>query len=335
MLALEVRPRALKKYARRLLLPLPVGELFAERGLFEFAYRCTGQGFEEYEGVGKLPFGKRLSQKGAKFFWRDLCAVLQDDRRERPFLPFRMRYADYRGFFDGGMPHQRVLNVDRADPLATGLHQVFGAVDNFYEAFVIDGGNVARFEPAICGPSMSLVRRIVVAGSYPGTTDFQFAGSVAVARSFDRLAFEAFRPHDAEFNEGSGPALFGANFVLLVGGPLTHVPFEFADSCEWRGFGHAPEMQDVEIVFVESAHESLGRRGPSDDDPNGPVELPAAGIFLKRCEDAQPDGRNTARNGTCSWLMRSRTLSGSTLGPGRISRAPAIVHEYGKPQAFA
>src|SRR5208282_2442730 len=297
MVVLEVRPGMLEKFATRLWIPGPVGELFAERGLFEFADGGAGQSFEENERIGKLPFGERLSQKGAKFFRRSVCPVFQNNSSEWALLPFGMRDADHRGFFDGRMPHQRVFYVHRTDPFTAGFDEIFGAVDDFHEAFVIDGGHVAGFEPPIFGPAMSLVRRIVVAGRYPGTANFQFAGGVAIARSFDRFAFEAFRPHDAEFNEGGGPALFCADFVLLVRGPVSHVAFEFADSGEWRGFRHPPEVENVEAVLVEGAHQTFRRSGTAANQANGPAEFPAARIFLERCEDAEPDGGNPARNG--------------------------------------
>jgi hypothetical protein len=58
------------RHPTRLWIPFPIGELLAERALFEFAYGSAGQGFDENESVGKLPLGERLSQESAKFFWR-------------------------------------------------------------------------------------------------------------------------------------------------------------------------------------------------------------------------------------------------------------------------
>src|ERR1700722_58108 len=179
------------------------------------------------------------------------------------------------------MSHQRVFNIHGTDPFAAGLHQVLGAVDNLDKPLIIHRSDVAGFEPAILGPAMGLVWGIVVAGSYPGTAYFELAGSIAVAGSFDRLALEAFRAHHAQFDKGSRPALFCSDFVLSVGGPVAHVAFEFADSGEGRGFGHAPEMEDVEIVLVEGAHEALRRGRAADDNANGPCEFPAPGIFLE------------------------------------------------------
>jgi len=54
--------------AAPLLVPGPVGELFAEGCFFEFAYAGAGDFREEDEGVGELPFGEGLGEEGAEFF---------------------------------------------------------------------------------------------------------------------------------------------------------------------------------------------------------------------------------------------------------------------------
>lgn len=283
------------------MIPIPVGELFAESGFFEFADGSAGEGFDENESVGKLPLGEGLSEEGAQFLGCGLRAIFEDDGRERALLPFGMRDADDGGFLDGWMTHQGVFNVNGADPFAAGFNEVFGAVNNFDEAFVVNGGDVAGFEPAIFGPAMGLVGGIVIAGSNPRAANFEFAGGYAVAWSFDGLAFVtlrgAFRTHDAKFDEGTWPALFGADFVLLIGSPVTHVALESADGGDGSGFRHAPEVEDLEIVLVERAHEALRRSGAAANDADGPGEFPSAGIFLESGEHAEPDGGNTARDG--------------------------------------
>src|ERR1700681_1666211 len=96
-----------------------------------------------------------------------------------------MRDADYGGFFYGGMTHQGVFEVYGADPFAAGFHQIFGAVDNFDEAFVVHGGDVAGLEPAVLGPATGLVGSVVIAAGDPRAAHFELAGSFAVAGSFD------------------------------------------------------------------------------------------------------------------------------------------------------
>ena len=133
--------------------------------------------------------------------------------------------------------------------------------------------------------------------------------------------------------------MFCADFVLLVGGPVTHMAFQFADSSKWRGFGHAPKMQDVEIVLVERAHESLWRGRAADDDANGPVEFPSAGIFLERGEHAEPNGRHSASDGDVFLADQIQNAFGVDIRPrqnqarpshsARIRQAPGVGVKHG------
>src|SRR5258707_12111335 len=102
-----------------------------------------------------------------------------------------MRDADYGGFFYGGMAHEGVFEVDGADPFAAGFHEIFCAVDDFDEAFVVHGGDIAGLEPAVLGPAMALVRRIVVAGGDPRAAHFELPGRFAVARRSDAFSVSA------------------------------------------------------------------------------------------------------------------------------------------------
>src|SRR5580693_66658 len=250
-----------------------------------------------------------------------------------------MRDTDYRGLFDSGVTHQYVFDVHGTDPLTARLNQVFGAVDNLHKTFVIHGGHVPRLEPAIFGPAVRLVGSIVVAGSHPGSADFQFAGSIAVAGSFDGIAFETFRAHDAEFDEGRRPALFCSDFILLVGGPVAHVAFEFADGGEWRGFGHAPEVEYVKVVFVQGAHEAFRWGGAPANEADGPAEFPATGIFLESSEHAEPNGGNTARDGNEFLADQVENAFGVDIGPREnqtcaghgagIGQAPGVGVKHG------
>src|ERR1700741_807699 len=74
-----LRPCAEARFARRaglktaatwMLLPVPVGELFAEGGFLEFAYAGAGDFGDEDEGVRDLPLGEGFGQEFAELFWR-------------------------------------------------------------------------------------------------------------------------------------------------------------------------------------------------------------------------------------------------------------------------
>src|SRR5580693_5277237 len=138
-----------------------------------------------------------------------------------------MRNADHRGFFYGGMAHQRVFEIDGTNPFATGFYKVLRAIDDLDEAFVVHVGYVAGPEPPVGGPAMRLVGRIVVTPGDPWAAHFEFARSFAVARSLHHFAvgfvFGVLRPHHAELDERRRPALLAADFVLCVFAPIVHM----------------------------------------------------------------------------------------------------------------
>src|SRR5580693_8736369 len=98
--------------------PFPISELLAEGDFLEFADGSSGNGVEEHEGIRELPLGERFGEESAQFFRRSLRAVFQHDGRKRAFLPLRMRDANHAGLFHRGMTHQRVFQIDGADPFA-------------------------------------------------------------------------------------------------------------------------------------------------------------------------------------------------------------------------
>src|SRR5712692_549266 len=158
-----------------LFLPVPVGELFAEGDFFEFADGGARDGVEEDEGVGELPLGEGLREESAQLFRGSANTILQNDSGKGALLPLRMRDADHAGFLDGGVTHQCVFEIDGADPFAAGLHQVFGAINNLDVTVFVHGGDIAGAEPAVFGPAMCLIGRIVVARGNPRAADFDLA----------------------------------------------------------------------------------------------------------------------------------------------------------------
>src|SRR5688500_11609308 len=80
------------------------------------------------------------------------------------------------------MTHDRVLQVDRADPLAARLHDVLRAVDQLDVAVGGDDGDVARLEPTVLGERLGRALVVVVAGRDPRTGDLQLAAALTVPR---------------------------------------------------------------------------------------------------------------------------------------------------------
>ena len=68
-------------------------------------------------------------------------------------------HGDDRRLRDLGVPHDRVLEIDRADPLATGLDQILGAIDQAQVAELGDRRDVAGAQPAVRGRTVRPARR--------------------------------------------------------------------------------------------------------------------------------------------------------------------------------
>jgi len=191
-----------------------------------------------------------------------------------------MRDADDGGFLHGRMAHERVFEVHGANPFAAGFHQIFRAVHDFDNAFGIDGRHIAGLEPAVFRPAMGLVGRVVIACGDPRPANLQFAGAFAVPGSFDAFSLWAIWTHHPQIHKGRRPPLLAAHFVLLLLRPIAHVPLEFAERGQWSRLRHAPQVQDVQIVFVQRAHQPhRWRRAPARD-AHGPREFPASGILF-------------------------------------------------------
>src|SRR5438045_4047942 len=119
------------------------------------------------------------------------------------------------------------------------FREIFGTLHDLDAAGFVHGGDISGAEPAVGGPAMRLVRRIVVAGGDPRATDFDLPGGRAIPGRF------SLRTHQANFHKGRGPTLFSAGFVFFVVGPVAHVRPESAGRAYRRGLGHAPEVLDL------------------------------------------------------------------------------------------
>src|SRR5437763_1343502 len=100
-----------------------------------------------------------------------------------------MRNRHDRRFGHGRMTHQRVLERDGADPLATRFDHVLQAVLNDDRSARVDGGDVARLEPAICREPIAVLA-LEVGADDPWTSYLELTDRRAVPR------------HDAFFVSG-------------------------------------------------------------------------------------------------------------------------------------
>ena len=76
------------------------------------------------------------------------------------------------------VPDQAVLQLNRGDPLPTGLDDVLGAVGQSDEALLVDTANVAGAQPA--GVELGLVASPVIGAGDPRAANFHLADGFAV-----------------------------------------------------------------------------------------------------------------------------------------------------------
>src|SRR5206468_1605107 len=148
-------------------------EALAERRLAELARRALWYLGHEFERVGQPPFREAGREERAELVRGRRLPGLEQDDREGTLLPARVRDRDDRGFGDRGVTHERVLERDRADPLAPGLDQVLGAILDLDVAARVDGDDVAGAEPAIRREPVRRLRAFVVRASDPWTAHFE------------------------------------------------------------------------------------------------------------------------------------------------------------------
>src|SRR5512146_853631 len=98
---------------------LHVLETFPERALQELSHGRARDLVHEDERVGEPEPGEERLQVFAELLLRGARALLQHHARDRSFIPLRVLHRDHRRLLHGGVAHERVLEIDGADPLAT------------------------------------------------------------------------------------------------------------------------------------------------------------------------------------------------------------------------
>jgi hypothetical protein len=151
-----------------------------------------------------------------------------------------VRDGDHRRFGDGGMAHQRVLQVDRADPLAAGLDEVLRPVGDAHVAVRVHARHVAGAKPAVLGKALGSVDAVIAAGD-ERALHLHFADRLAVPRR------DALLAHDAQVDQGNRNAGGGLAAEDLVG--LGERGFRVGDRADRRRFRHAPALVHLHAVL--------------------------------------------------------------------------------------
>src|SRR5262249_17782613 len=114
-------------------------------------------------------------------------------------------------FLHGGMSSESTLQVYRADPFASGLNQVLGAIGNLQEAVAINRDYVAGTQPAISSPAILRLGHVVIACCHPRAPHLEFAHGFSVPWNFASIVNRAY------VNERRSHTLLAAGEVVLVG----------------------------------------------------------------------------------------------------------------------
>src|SRR5690606_19687013 len=126
-----------------------VGVAGAKGLLVELADAGLGDLVDEGPALGQLPLGELACEEVAEFGGGGGGAVGQDDGAQGALVPLLVGDADDGGLGDGGVAHDGVLQVDRGDPLAAGLDDVLGAVNQGQVAVGGDLADVAGAQPPV------------------------------------------------------------------------------------------------------------------------------------------------------------------------------------------
>ena len=142
--------RARGRAQRRPTVERAVGVLGAEPLLVELADRGLRHRLDERPPLRQLPAGDRAwpGSRAARSAVTD-CALAEHDRREWTLAPPLVRHADDARLEHRRVRHQRVLQLDRADPLAAGLDDVLGPVGQGQVAVRGEHADVAGAQPAV------------------------------------------------------------------------------------------------------------------------------------------------------------------------------------------
>src|SRR5579859_5611000 len=324
--------------------PLPVCKLLAQFYLLEFAHARPRNRFHEHYRIRQLPLRKFRRQKLPQLFRRCRFSRLQNHRCQRPFLPLRMRQSHHARLFHRRMPHQKIFQIHRTDPLPARFHQILRPVNQPHIALFIHRRHVARSKPSVRRPPVRLIRRLVIFRRNPRPAYFQFARRRAVPRTLQafrhRLARREIRaPHHAQFDKRSRPSLLASHFVLFVRGPVPHVLLQRSKRRQRRRFRHSPQMNQPNAKFIQPANQLFRRRRSAARQPHRPRKFPSRRIRFQRLQHAHPHRWHAARK--CHSLLhhqiqnafrvhvRSRQHQPCAHHRARVRQSPRICEKHG------
>src|SRR5262249_23621186 len=123
-------------------------ELIAQEPLQYLARRVARDHVDEGDRLGLLE-ARELAVAPLEHLALGQRVVLLHHDRERRLAPFRAGLSDHRDLADLRAAEDHVFDLGRVHVLAAGDHHVLHPVLDVDEALLVDGGDVARVEPAV------------------------------------------------------------------------------------------------------------------------------------------------------------------------------------------
>ena len=218
-----------------------VRELLAQRGLAELADARLRDLVDELEPVRQPPLREPRREELAQLVARRRLPLLQHDRRERPLGPLLVRDRDHRRLGDGRVRHQRVLELDRGDPLAAGLDHVLRAVLDLDVAARMDRRRCRRSGTSRPPSSGRPARACRSSRTRP-------TGRAPRARPSSRRPRASPRRRCARGSRRAGAACPASRLIVEAASPRPRRRGR-RGSCggrrDRRGLGHPPALHDV------------------------------------------------------------------------------------------
>ena len=154
------------------------------------------------------------------------------------------------------MSHQRVFQIDRADPLSAGFDQVLGAIGNAHKAHGVNAGHIARSQPSIACEFIFAHGHMMVAARDEGASHLQLTHMLSIPS-----LILAFVVADAQINQRHWNTGHGSAAVALIHRRIAQFGLGVRNGADGRSFGHAPALQNPDAMFVKCANEGFRHCG--------------------------------------------------------------------------
>src|SRR2546425_6211721 len=154
---------------------------------------------------------------GSQGFGGYIGAAFWDDNGQGALLPLGIGNSDNGGFVNLRVRHQRVFEIDGANPFASRLDQILRTIGDSHVTLAVDRRDVSRSEPAIAGPFVMLGIGLEVTRCDPWTTNFQLSHRLTISWT------NAIRVDRANVDERYGQSLPGERGDTLLIGKIHHV----------------------------------------------------------------------------------------------------------------